>query len=385
MRTVRLDAFMPRRLPSVNPAKFQSETFELWSVPSFDVGAPEILKGSEIGSSKKVVETGDLLLSRIVPHIRRAWIVEPSTAHRQIGSGEWITFRGEDFHAPYLRHILISDRFNAQLMQTIAGVGGSLLRARPESVRNIEIPLPPLPEQKRIAAILDQADGLRKQRQRALDHLNQLGQSIFYEMFGDRNLDGKWKYPETELINSCHKITDGTHQSPKWEDSGVPFLFSSNIRNQRISYETKKFIGNDTYAELTRHSPVEKNDVLYTAVGSFGHSAVVDGKTKFLFQRHIAQLKPNFEKLNSTFLASFLESIAIKRHAERVAKGVAQKTVTLTEIKKFPLPVVPLETQKEFEMKISSVALAREGMELHSSQLDGCFSSFQQRAFRGEL
>ena len=134
MRTVRLDEFMPRRLPSVNPAKFQSETFELWSVPSFDVGAPEILKGSEIGSSKKVVESGDLLLSRIVPHIRRAWIVEPTTDNRQIGSGEWITFRGEDFHAPYLRHILISDRFNAQLMQTIAGVGGSLLRARPESV-----------------------------------------------------------------------------------------------------------------------------------------------------------------------------------------------------------------------------------------------------------
>ena len=70
-------------------------------------------------------------------------------------------------------------------MQTIAGVGGSLLRARPESVREIEIPLPPLPEQKRIAAILDQADALRKHRQRALDHLNQLGQSIFYEMFGE--------------------------------------------------------------------------------------------------------------------------------------------------------------------------------------------------------
>lgn len=261
--------------------------------------------------------------------------------------------------------------------------------AQPQITRapllTITLSLPPLPEQKRIAAILDQADALRRQRQRALDHLNQLGQSIFYEMFGDRSLDGQWKYPEIELADYCHKITDGTHQSPKWEADGVPFLFSSNIRHQSISYETKKFISDETYDELTRHSPVEKNDVLYTAVGSFGHSAVVDGESKFLFQRHIAQLKPNLEKLNPVFLAYFLESIAIRRYAEKVAKGVAQKTVTLTEIKKFPLPQVPLSTQKTFHDKVSSLLSGQEKSKAHLLKAESLFASLQQRAFRGEL
>src|ERR1035437_7546922 len=84
-------------IPSVDPSKFPDETFELWSIPAFDLGAPEICKGSTIGSQKKCVTPGDILLSKIVPHIRRAWVVK-SNDHdcKQIASGEWITFRSGD-------------------------------------------------------------------------------------------------------------------------------------------------------------------------------------------------------------------------------------------------------------------------------------------------
>ena len=84
---------MVKRGGSLNPAKFPEETFELLSIPAFDKDKPEILKGAEIGSSKNCIEPGDVLLSKIVPHIRRCWVVPEKGDYRQIGSGEGIIFR----------------------------------------------------------------------------------------------------------------------------------------------------------------------------------------------------------------------------------------------------------------------------------------------------
>ena len=92
---VQLGEFMAEKVPSLNPAKFPDEEFELWSIPAFDKGEPERLLGSEIGSAKKIVQPLDVLLSRIVPHIRRSWVVSRGNGSRQIASGEWIIFSAD--------------------------------------------------------------------------------------------------------------------------------------------------------------------------------------------------------------------------------------------------------------------------------------------------
>ena len=166
----------------VDPLRFQDEEFELYSIPAFDQGAPQIAVGRDIGSSKPLVRPGDVLLSRIVPHIRRTWVVGPQTGRRIIASGEWIVFRSNRFDPRYLRHVLVSDDFHKQFMNTVAGVGGSLLRARPSLVEQIKIPLPLLPEQRRIAAVLDAADALRAKRRAALAQLDTLTQAIFNDV-----------------------------------------------------------------------------------------------------------------------------------------------------------------------------------------------------------
>jgi type I restriction enzyme S subunit len=176
---------MLSRTEHVDPSRFTHELFALYSVPAFDSRAPEILQGSAIGSAKQVVEPDDILLCRIVPHIRRAWIVGPNEGHRILASGEWIVFRNKAVCPSYLRHLLVSDRFHLKFMATVAGVGGSLLRARPTHVAQIEIPLPPLAEQRRIAHILDAAHALRDKRRRTLSLLRTIIGSAFISMFGD--------------------------------------------------------------------------------------------------------------------------------------------------------------------------------------------------------
>ncbi len=145
--------FMKEGVKTIDPRKTPDEIFELWSIPAFDAGSPELLRGGEIGSQKKLVAPDEVLLSRIIPHIRRGWVVHENTeGRRQVASTEWIVFSSDKILPGFLRQLLVSDFFHASFMQTITGVGGSLSRANPAAVGEIQIPLPPLEEQKEIVA-----------------------------------------------------------------------------------------------------------------------------------------------------------------------------------------------------------------------------------------
>lgn len=155
-RLVPVGEFMKGGVKTVDPRSTPDELFELWSIPAFDAGSPELLRGSDIGSQKKVVAPSDVLLSRIIPHIRRGWVVRPnSDGRRQIASTEWIVFSSDDVEPEFLRQLIVSDFFHASFMQTITGVGGSLARANPTAVGEIKVPLPPLEVQKEIVAEIE--------------------------------------------------------------------------------------------------------------------------------------------------------------------------------------------------------------------------------------
>ena len=105
--------FLRSKVKSLDPRKMPDEVFELWSIPAYDAGIPELLRGSDIGSSKKVVYPDDILLSRIIPHIRRAWVVKENPDKRcQIASTEWIVFSSPEVIPEYLRRVLVSDPFS---------------------------------------------------------------------------------------------------------------------------------------------------------------------------------------------------------------------------------------------------------------------------------
>ena len=263
-------------------------------------------------------------------------------------------------------------------------IGGIIKYIKLGMLNEAQIPLPPLEEQKRIVAILDQADALRRLRQRSIDRLNSLGQVIFYEMFGD-SISNYWRDETTLLTAVCEKITDGTHQAPEWSDNGIPFIFVSNVRNQRIDLETKKFVSQAVFEKLTKNTKIEAGDVLYTCVGSYGHTAVVDGLNKFVFQRHIAHLKPDKKIINPHFLAWCLESSLLKQQADCLATGIAQKTVTLSSLKIFRIPIPVLENQLLFANRIDKIENQKIKMLNQLQQAETLFLSLQHKAFNGEL
>lgn len=247
--TVPLGSLMATKSGSVDPSRFATETFDLYSIPAYDRGEPDVAVGSAIGSSKQTVAPGDVLLSRIVPHIRRAWVVGRGRGRRTIASGEWIVFRSDKIYPAYLRHVLVGDPFHAQFMNTVAGVGGSLVRARPTHVAKITIPLPPLPEQRRIAGILDQADILRVQRRAALAQLDSIIRPIFLDMFGDPILNPhQWPVAKLGTVGSLDRgiSKHRPRNAPELLGGPHPLVQTSEVAN--CDGYIRNY--NSTYSEL---------------------------------------------------------------------------------------------------------------------------------------
>ncbi len=221
-------------------------------------------------------------------------------------------------------------------------------------LRDFKIPLPPLEEQKHIAAVLDKCTEVIAKHKLMLEKYDTLVKSQFVEMFGDNPVDnGKWRIESLEEL--CKIITDGTHQPPKFTTSGIPFLFVSNIAGNKITYETEKFISEETYTELYKRTPIEIGDLLLSTVGSYGHPAIVENEKKFLFQRHIAYLKPKTDLLNSVYFHGSLLSPDAQKQIEERVKGIAQKTLNLSEIRKIKIPVPPIALQEKFAQFVQAV------------------------------
>lgn len=254
-----------------------------------------------------------------------------------------------------------------------------------KKMAELKIPLPPLEIQKKIAAVLEKADQLRKDCQQMEQELNSLAQSVFIDMFGDPVTNPKG-WDKKELLSLCSKVTDGTHQSPEWAETGVPFLFISNVRNGKVDFDTGKYITRRCYEELTRTSPIEVDDILYTTVGSYGHVALVkDNFPDFCFQRHIAHIKPDPNKVIPEFLFYQLQTSGVKHLADLAVKGIAQKTLNLKDLKKFEMIVPPEEKQFELINYMNHQYQALNELEQIKSDYEMLFNSLMQKAFKGEL
>jgi type I restriction enzyme S subunit len=280
---------------------------------------------------------------------------------------------------PYLCYALNSDLVAAQLARMARGAIMDGLNTK--ILRECSIPLPEISEQKRIAERLDEADRLRQTRRYALELTDTFLPAAFRELFGSpREVFKRW--PVVRLADCCQRITDGTHLTPEFLDQGVPFIFVKNIENARIDFQTDKFISNEVHEKLYSRCPVEEDDILYTIVGAtYGQAAPVGAFTKFAFQRHIAHLKPNPAQVLPKFLVTIMQLPIVKTQADRWARGAAQPTINLKELKEFLIPVPPLPLQKRFTAMVERVGRLRAVQREALRQADHLFASLLQRAF----
>ena len=244
------------------------------------------------------------------------------------------------------------------------------------TLSEMEIELPTIEEQREIASKLDQLDAIIEKRHDELNMIEQLVKSRFIELFGDTP-DGE----KVAMADICRIITDGTHQPPKFVSEGIPFLFVSNIVTNEIRYDAQKFISEETYAELIKRTPIAIGDILLSTVGSYGHPAVVKTEKPFCFQRHIAYLKPNADIVDSEYLRGAILSADVQRQIDEGVKGIAQKTLNLSEIRKIRLPLPPIELQEQFAAFVEQTDKSKLAVQKALEELEILKKSLMQQYF----
>lgn len=229
---------------SVNPKSLPIRMFELWSVPSFETGFPEFVKGAEVGSNKQEVTPGDVLLCKINPRINRVWLVGERADFDQIASTEWIVLRSTNLYQKFILYQLREDGFRQRLLVDLSGIGGSLTRARPRIVGQLTLKLAPLNEQKRIVARIEELQAHSQRAREALeaipDLLEQLRQSTLAAAFlGDLTKEWREKHqdvePASELLKRIH-----TERRKRWEEAEREKLKTKGLSGDKLDEEFAK-------------------------------------------------------------------------------------------------------------------------------------------------
>ena len=363
---------------SVNPAQMPDVVFEMYSVPTFETGHPEYLYGREIASSKIVVKKNDILLCKINPRINRVWIVLDESDNPNIASSEWIVIRTDEYNPEFLAWYFRTPQFQQRMMSEVTGIGGSLTRAQPKRVAEYPVPVLDRQKQDRIATVLNKIANIISLRKQELKAYDELIKSRFVEMFGGIPDDEK-----VMMIEICKIITDGTHQPPRFTTTGIPFLFVSNIITNEIQYDAEKFISKETYGELIKRTPIAIGDILLSTVGSYGHPAIVKSDKPFCFQRHIAYIKPDAALVNSEYLRGAILSEDVQRQIDERVKGIAQKTLNLSEIRKLRLPLPPMEQQEQFAVFVAQTDKSKLTIQKSLDELETLNKALMQKYFGG--
>jgi len=289
--------------------------------------------------------------------------------------------------AKFLFHWL---RKNKEFLESL-GNGATFKEVSKATVARIEIALPNIVYQRRIAAILDQADALRAKRREALAQLDSLTQSIFIEMFGD--VDGKgWSISSVADIANASKgsIRTGPFGSQllhsEFVDQGVVVLGIDNAVRNEFRWGERRFISPQKYQELKRYT-VFPGDVLITIMGTCGRCAVVPADIPVAINtKHICCITLDSEKCLPSFLHSyFLMHPMARKYLEQTAKGAIMDGLNMGIIKAMPVPVVPVGLQHEFEARVGALQKTKYANIAAAIKLDSLFASLQHRAFRGEL
>lgn len=387
MNMVPLGEYMATRTGSLTPGDYPSEEFELYSIPAHDRGGPEVLRGADIGSAKQLVQPGDVMISKIIPHIRRVRIVAPYEGRRQIASGEWIVLRSQQHDARYLRHFLLSEQFHPQFMNTVAGVGGSLVRARPQHVKTIKVPVPDLAEQRRIAVILDQAETIRGKRLRVQTHLDDIGRSIFLDMFS--KFSGKFLTVEDVAAPEKGSVRTGPFGSQllhgEFVDEGIAVLGLDNVVGNQFSWRERRYITPEKYRELRRYT-VRPGDVLVSIMGTCGRCVVVPPDVGTAINtKHICAITLDCSVVLPEFVrAAFLWHSRSRQHLTQRTKGSIMDGLNMGIIKEMPLPVPQLDDQRQFVATLQQVDRVSHSCSQSSTKLDDLFATLRSRAFSGQ-
>ena len=180
-------------------------------------------------------------------------------------------------------------------------------------------------------------------------------------------IPSNWLWVKLEDI--CLKITDGTHSTPRYSVSGIPFISVKDVSSGYISFENTKFITEEEHKLLYSRCNPENGDLLITKVGTTGVPAIVDTDKQFSLFVSVALLKINCKKIYNKYLYYILQSPIVQKQVKENTRGVGNKNWVLDAIKNTMIPLPPFEEQNRIVTKIEELFIKLQELEPIENEL----------------
>ncbi|MBF0155111.1 MAG: restriction endonuclease subunit S [Magnetococcales bacterium] len=289
----------------------------------------------------------------------------------------------------YLLHFLNA---NAGLIESF-GKGATVKGITLDVLRQLTVPLPPLPEQKRIAAILDKADAIRRKRRQALALADQFLRAVFLDMFGDpvTNPNG---FPIKKVQSVLSKERSGTQSGPfgsalkkhEYVSEGVPVWNIDNVGQNRFVPTPKLFIAEEKYEQLKRYS-VTDGDILISRAGTVGRMCIAKPEVRqSIINTNLVRVVLDHAQLTSEYFVFLFTYCSHRLGGLRSnEKDNAFTFLNPKTLKALPIPVPPIDLQQKFIERVRQIEILTIQHQQQKSESTNLFQSLTQRAFRGEL
>jgi len=341
---------------------------------------------AEVKTGYTYFEEGDVIVAKITPCFENGKMALVYNLPHSIafGSTEFHVFRaGEKILNSYLFHFLQSPKVQSSGATQMKGAAGQK-RVPADYYKTLQIPLPPLPEQKRIAAILDATDAMRAKRRESLRQLDLLLQSTFLDMFGNPVTNPKeWKVAKFQSIGSSRlgKMLDKGKQIG---NSQFPYLANFNVQWGRLELSDLRYM--DFSEDDREEFSLKAGDVLICEGGEVGRTAIWRGERhNVYFQKALHRVRLNQKLSIPEYIQYFMWFMAKNGGFKDFTTSATIAHLTGAKLKTLPVPLPPLDLQIRFATIVEAVEKQKDRLRAHLAELDTLFASLQHRAFNGEL
>jgi len=338
-------------------------------------------------NKRSKVDLGDILYSMIGSIGNYAIVTEvPSFAIKNVAL---FKFKDERLYNRYFYFLLNSPFVENQIKSQQKG--GTQKFVTLKILRNLKIPLPPLDIQKKIGAILDEADKLRQLDKKLIEKYNALTQSLFLDMFGDTWTNPKgWdiKLVEELASNEKHSIKAGPFGSSLkkefYVEKGYKVYGQEQVIKDDLSFGDY-YIDEAKYQSL-KNCRVKAGDVLISLVGTYGKISVVPEEyEEGIINPRLMKISPNQDLIRPDFLKMLLRCSGVLLQTKNKSRGGTMDIVNVGIMRKIKVPLPPLELQNQFAVRVQTIEAQKELAQQELDKANDLFNSLLQKAFKGEL
>jgi restriction endonuclease S subunit len=375
-----------RKTRQIDPRRLNRKTFTYIDISSIDrdtkkINEPQVLEVDQAPSrARKHIDKNDVLVSTVRPNLNAVAIVTDQY-HDEIASTGFCVLRvNEQLLLPkYLYYFTQNHSFVRHL--TRLSIGAGYPAVTDDNILDTEIPLPTLPEQKRIATILEKADRLRRLRRYALELGEGYLQSVFLEMFGDpvTNPMG-WK---SEAVDDICNLVRGSSPRPKGDkrffDGPVPRLMIEDITRDGMFVTPK--IDSLTLAGAKKSRPMKAGSVVMAVSGAVGLPAIL--KIDACIHDGFVGFRDLDERVSPIFFAHLLQTMRSTSRSQ--ATGAIWQNLTTDQIKSWEIMLPQQPKQDRFIQIVQYHGHLRSQQREAFRQAEHLFQSLLNKAFRGEL